>query len=314
MRMNPSITAVPRVDISTLTPEQFSQRYQQTGTPVVITGLLENEPDWTLEYLCAKIGDREFMVRNYEQAKYDSGESKRSRVGSGVALETMRFSDYAELLRCGKVQENDLYLGKAPLKTTPLTQTSTWKTLGDKLGFTQPVTDFKMYMGSGSHRSGLHYDILDNTLIQLHGVKKIVLFPPSQTYNLYPFPILGHLRHGMKLRCCFSQVSLEHLDFDAFPKFKQALDHKQEVILERGETLYLPAGWWHDVSGIDNTMMCSVNRFWRIYPARRALLNWERWRSILGVVCAIPYIGGNLIAALFQPHPQSTIRQILYRI
>lgn len=307
--MNLSISSIPRVDISTLTPEAFSQRYQQTGTPVVITGLLENEPDWTLDYLCAKIGDREFMVRNYQRTNH-----KHSRVGSGVALETMRFSDYAELLRRGEVQENDLYLGKAPLKTTQLTQTSTWKTLGDKLGFTQPVTDFKMYIGSGSHRSGLHYDILDNTLIQLHGVKKIVLFPPSQTYNLYPFPILGHLRHGMKLRCCFSQVSLEHPDFDAFPKFKQALEHKKEVILERGETLYLPAGWWHDVSGIHNTMMCSVNRFWRIYPARRAWLNWERWRSILGVFCAIPYIGSNLIAALFQPHPQSTIRQILYRI
>jgi hypothetical protein len=312
--INHSISSVPRVDISTLTPEAFSQHYQQTGTPVVITGLLEDEPDWTLDYLCAKIGDREFMVRNYQQANSNSEPSQPSRVGSGVALETMRFSDYAELLRHDKVQENDLYLAKAPLQTTPLTQTSTWKTLGDKLGLTQPVTDFKMYIGSGIHRSGLHYDIMDNTLIQLHGIKKIVLFPPFQIYNLYPFPILGHLRHGMKLRCCFSRVSLDHPDFDAFPKFNQALEHKQEVILERGETLYLPAGWWHDISGIDNAMMCSVNRFWHIYPPRRAWLNWQRWRAILGVFCAIPYIGVNLITALFQPHPQLTIRQILYRI
>lgn len=314
MPMNLSISSIPLVDISTLTPEQFSQRYQQTGTPVVITGLLENEPDWTLEYLCAKISDCQVIVRNYERAKYKTGQSKRSPVGSGVALETMGFSNYAELLRCGNVQENDLYLGKVPLKNTTLTNTSGWKTLGKKLGLTHPVTDFKMYMGSGIHRSGLHYDIMDNTLIQVHGVKKIVLFPPSQTYNLYPFPILAHLRHGMKLRCCFSQVSLEQPDFAAFPKLKQALEHKQEVILERGDTLYLPAGWWHDVSGIDHTMICSVNRFWRIYPTRRAWLNWQKWRSILGVFCAIPYIGGNLITALFQPDPQSTIRQILYRI
>jgi lysine-specific demethylase 8/hypoxia-inducible factor 1-alpha inhibitor (HIF hydroxylase) len=56
-------------------------------------------------------------------------------------------------------------------------------------------------------------------------------------YNLSPFPIFIHLRHGLKLRSSFSQVYPEKPDFKSFPKLKEALRHKQEVILNQGEVL-----------------------------------------------------------------------------
>jgi hypothetical protein len=33
-----------------------------------------------------------------------------------------------------------------------------------------------------------HYDSLSNFLAQLQGKKSILLFPPSETFNLYPYP------------------------------------------------------------------------------------------------------------------------------
>jgi lysine-specific demethylase 8/hypoxia-inducible factor 1-alpha inhibitor (HIF hydroxylase) len=67
--------------------------------------------------------------------------------------------------------------------------------------------------------------------MQLHGTKKLVLFPASQTYNLYPFSIYIHLRYGLKLRCWFSQLYTEKPDFKSFPKFQDVLSYKCEVIL-----------------------------------------------------------------------------------
>ncbi|MFL9454172.1 hypothetical protein AB0758_24140 [Tolypothrix bouteillei VB521301_2] len=46
------LNPLPYVDVKSLTPEIFAEKYQRTGTPVVITGLLEQECDWNLEYLC----------------------------------------------------------------------------------------------------------------------------------------------------------------------------------------------------------------------------------------------------------------------
>ncbi|NER27047.1 MAG: cupin-like domain-containing protein, partial [Symploca sp. SIO1C4] len=218
------------------------------------------------------------------------------------------------LLRNGKAYESDIYLGKGPLKNTTLAQTPSFQTIGKQLGLTKPVTGFNMYMGAGIHKSGLHYDLMDNTLMQLHGAKKVVLFPPSQIYNLYPIELYHHFFHGMKLRSCFSRVSTQKPDLETFPKLEQALEHKQEVIVHSHETLYIPSGWWHDVIALGDEMVCSVSRFWRVYPSTRALLSWSRYRSVIGFFCAMPYTTLSLIGALFGSNKKQKISDILYRI
>jgi lysine-specific demethylase 8/hypoxia-inducible factor 1-alpha inhibitor (HIF hydroxylase) len=52
---------------------------------------------------------------------------------------------------------------------------------------------------------------------------------------LLTFPVYAHLRHGLKLRAWFSQVYPDKPDFESFPKLKEALQHKQELILNQGE-------------------------------------------------------------------------------
>ena len=312
--LNSMVDSISRVDISSLTLETFAECYQKTGTPVVITGLLENEREWTLDYLCEKLGDREFVFRNYGRNRYNQDRRQWKTIGSGVALQTMSFKDYAELLRNRKAHESDIYMGKCSLKNTPLADTPSLNRIGEKLGLTQSATHFNMYMGPGGHRSGLHYDSVDGTLMQLHGAKKVVLFPPSQTYNLYPFPVYLHLRHGLKMRSWFSQVSLENPDLASFPKFKEALQHQYEVILNQGETLYIPSGWWHEVIALGDEMVCSVNRFWRVYPTSRAIFSWTRWRASLGMICAVPYMVLTLAIALFSNGRTQKLRKILHRV
>ncbi|MBE9182739.1 cupin-like domain-containing protein, partial [Oculatella sp. LEGE 06141] len=164
------------------------------------------------------------------------------------------------------------------------------------------------------HTSCLHYDPMDGTLTQLYGAKKILLFPPSQLYNLYPTSVLKHLRYGLQLRAVYSQVYPENPDFNAFPKFKQALKQYQVGILNPGEILFLPAGWWHEVTSLENDMVCSVNRFWHVLPLSRALRSWSKWRAHLGGVLAAPHVALNLLSALQSNTRTGELRKLLQRL
>ncbi|MBW4623472.1 MAG: cupin-like domain-containing protein [Cyanosarcina radialis HA8281-LM2] len=307
--MSDLVNSIPRVDILSVTPETFSDRYQKNGNPVVITGLLE-EGDWNLEYLCDRLGDREFILRFYGHERYKRDKRQWKSIGSGVESQGMPFVKYAELLRNRQAHEQDIYLAKCSLKDTSLTHANFFPKLGEKLGLKQPVTDFNLWMGPGGHIECLHYDTLDSTLIQMHGAKKVVLFPPSQTFNLYPFPVFGHLWHGLKLRCWFSRVYPEQPDFKSFPKLQVALDRKYEVIIDRGELLYIPAGWWHEVTALGDEMVCSVNRFWR----SRNQFSWTTLRVYLGFLCAAPQVLLSLAIAFFSPNRDREIRKILQMI
>jgi lysine-specific demethylase 8/hypoxia-inducible factor 1-alpha inhibitor (HIF hydroxylase) len=305
---------VPRVNIQSLTPEIFIERYQQTGTPVIITGLLENECDWNLEYLCEKLGNHEFLFRHYGRDRYKQDKRQWKSIGSGVNMLRMPFTEYAQMLRNREAYENDIYLGKGSIKNTALADTHSLKIIGKQLGITQPASDFFLYMGPGGHTASLHYDLMDGTLMQLHGSKKVVLFPPFQTYNLYPFPIFVHLRYGLNMRCWYSQVSLENPDFQSFPKFKEALQHQREVLLHQGEILYIPSCWWHEVTTLGDEMVCSVTRFWRVYPTIRAVSIRSRWRAVFGNVCAVPHLLMNFAIALFSSERNKKLKKLLYKM
>lgn len=309
-----TLLCVDRVSLEDLTPETFAQRYQNKGLPVVITGLLKPEWDWNLDYLSAQLGDQTFLLRYYGKERYQQDKRQWTSIGSGVQSQSKPFHEYAALLQSRVAHEQDIYLAKCSLQDTPLANTeaiTTVKTELQKLGFAQPASNFNLWIGPGAHMESLHYDAMDGTLMQFHGSKRILLFPPSQTFNLYPFPFYAHLRYGLKLRSWFSRVYPDNPDFAAFPKLREALKHKYDIILNAGELLYIPAGWWHEITSLGEEMVCSVNRFWRVYPTRRAVFSWGRWRAYLGSICAIPNLLFHLVIALASQNRQQKIREIL---
>ncbi|MGB7417322.1 MAG: cupin-like domain-containing protein [Thermosynechococcaceae cyanobacterium] len=278
--------------ISVLSQDVFSQQYQRPGQPVILKGLIDQEVDWDLDYLCQQLGQQSFPIRRYGRQRYQQDKRQWSNIGSGADLEPILFKDYAESLRNGQAREQDMYLAKCPLSNTPLALSRAVKMVCDRIPLKTPVSDYNLWVGPPGHLECLHYDPMDGTLIQLHGAKKIVLFPPDQWANLYPFPASVHLRYGRRLRCWFSQVTLQSPDFDAFPQLREALPHQIEVTLNAGEALYIPAGWWHEVTTLGTDMACSINRFWLV-PPRRVLGAWQWWRTHLGAVYAAlhPVVG-----------------------
>jgi len=92
-----------------------------------------------------------------------------------------------------------------------------------------------------------HYDIMDNVLCQISGSKKVVLWAPEETNNLYI--------HGSSSNV----LDIDKPDLAKFPKFAKA--NRLEGILNPGEFIFIPALWFHNVLTL--TPCISVNVFWR---------------------------------------------------
>ncbi|MBD2055605.1 cupin-like domain-containing protein [Oculatella sp. FACHB-28] len=314
--LNYSVHSISRVPASALTASEFFEQYQKPGVPVIVAGLLDAELDWSLDYLREKLNTFVLPIRRYGWKRYEQDKRTWQSIGSGTEAQRVPFIQYAEMLESGEAQEQDIYLVKRSLKNTPLEQNlASLQQVGEKLGLA-PMSDFNLWLGTSGHITCLHYDPMDGTLIQLRGAKKVVLFPPSQLYNLYPFSFWVHLRHGLKMRASYSQVYPERPDFEAFPRLRQALQHRYDDVLRQGEVLFIPAGWWHELTTVGNeagdVMVCSVNRFWQV-PAVRSLRLWSKWRVHLGSVCAIPHILGDVIRAIASGNAQA-LSQIWQKI
>lgn len=85
-----------------------------------------------------------------------------------------------------------------------------------------------------------HFDELENFNLQLEGSKRFICLPPGRN-NFY----ISSFWRGFGNT---SQVSnLDKFDETRFPKLVNELSNWQECILQPGQLLYIPLGWWHQV-------------------------------------------------------------------
>ena len=94
-----------------------------------------------------------------------------------------------------------------------------------------------------------HKDPTPNFLCQVLGQKYVRLY--SSLYDEAMYPCSGILRNT-------SQVDVESPDLSRFPLFSKA--PYQDVILQPGETLFIPPGYWHYVRSL--SVSISVSFWW----------------------------------------------------
>ncbi|KAM0806083.1 hypothetical protein BDR22DRAFT_796969 [Usnea florida] len=123
----------------------------------------------------------------------------------------------------------------------------------------QPKLDeplLNAWFGPAGTVSPLHTDPYHNILCQVVGKKYVRLYNPSESRKLYPRGTEGG---GVDMSNT-SEVDLEAEDnvLDEFPLFREAIF--VETILNEGECLYIPIGWWHYVRSL--TVSFSVSFWW----------------------------------------------------
>lgn len=303
----------PELSIEQLTEASIQSQYVQPGNPLIIRDVLNNIDRWTLDFLRKHLGSQIFPVRRYGRKRYQNDKRQWQDMGSGVPVTSLTFDAYADLILNGEAYQHDLYLARCSLKGTALDNMSDLTQAEQWLKLPMPVTSQNLWCGPSGHTSCLHYDPMDGTLIQLAGTKQITLFPPSQLYNLYPFSIWNHLIHGAKRRAGYSKLDPNKPDFQSFPKFELAMRHRIVLILKPGELLFIPAGWWHEVTSIGSGMVCSINRWWTV-PLARAVLNWSKMRAHMGSILGLPHTAIDLVGALISSdNRQQRLRTLLQR-
>ncbi|AKJ29648.1 cupin-like domain-containing protein [Caldimonas brevitalea] len=113
---------------------------------------------------------------------------------------------------------------------------------------------------------GLHSDVTPNCNVQVAGRKHFMLYPPSQARWLYQLPGRTHCRFDPN-----------QPDFERFPLARNA--RGWQCVLQPGESLYIPVGWFHQVTVVSGYAL-NVNFFWpRPFP--QGLLTPALWQLLL---------------------------------
>lgn len=110
----------------------------------------------------------------------------------------------------------------------------------------------EFYMGGpGAAFPTVHYDNLHTHafLMQLYGRKEYLVFPPGQARFLYP-------RTGIEANKS-SIPDIENVDLSRFPLYAEA--EGTRLNLDPGETLFVPAGWWHTARILTTSITVSIN-------------------------------------------------------
>jgi hypothetical protein len=227
------------------------------AAPLIITnsvGEVERER-WSPQNLLASVGERTVTLLTSDHEKFEplqDGEPNYSaeRVTFREAMRRIEAAEPPRACYARHVPLADLGLDAAEHPARSLLPASASR------------VERNLWIGSAGCVTGLHYDGKNNLLCQLHGRKRVTLIPSSEHARVEPFGLGFRDLHA-------SRVDLETLDPIAHPQFP--LDTATTFDLLPGETLYIPALWWHHVRSLDPSV--SVNVWWAARPAQLLVAN-----------------------------------------
>jgi len=207
----------------------FEKDYLKRQEPVIIKKLFNNQAisNWNFDFLREVLG-------NYEIGLFDNKEEYLDRSFKYPPIK-MRFSEYIDILQKGPTSLRIFLFD--PFKLKPeLKSHFAFPNIGIRVIKSLPF----MFFGGKGAITRIHKD-MDMShvfLTHLFGKKRVVLFHPKYSKLLYQFPLSVH-----------SSVNIDKPDFDRFPGLKYVKGY--ECILQDGDTLFMPSGWWHHIEYLD---------------------------------------------------------------
>jgi hypothetical protein len=239
----PSATHIERR--RAVSPSVFLLDYYSENRPLVLVDFAETWParHWTVESLLAVLGDEPVEVMQPREADdhYNhNADLNRSLITFSTYVERAQAvgrPNDGELAAINHALDeevsaalwNDFDAGKPPLDaTTARGKASLW-------------------FGPAGTVTPLHHDLMNILFVQLSGRKRFTLISPAFTTRVYN-------EVGV-----YAEVDPVNPDYANHPEFRGV--PTIEVILEPGEALFLPVGWWHRVEALDTSISLSFINF-----------------------------------------------------
>ncbi|MBA2612070.1 MAG: cupin-like domain-containing protein [Bacteroidetes bacterium] len=227
MKINRNINNVTAINI-----KDFNENYLKPQKPLLIKGLANHYPagkKWTIDYLKEYCGDVNVEI-------FDNSIKNNSASAFTTGDLEMKFSDYINIIAKDETSDLRIFLfnmfKRKPGLRKDFPCPYLFKGILGKMGY--------MFFGSKNINVRIHQDIdMSNVLLtQFHGRKRVVLISPEYSDLLYRLPFNT-----------YSLIDLDNPDYNKYPGLHYV--EADEYILEAGDALYMPSGYWHYITYLD---------------------------------------------------------------
>ena len=235
--------------IDNILPEEFKQNYYNTRKPVVMRNLAKQWPaytKWTWDYFTKVAGSKKVAI--YNNVKSDA------YTPINKADDYTTFGEYINMIRNGPAQWR-IFFFNIFAHAPQLKQDFTWPDTYVK-GFLKSLPS--LFAGGAGSITHMHFDIDLPNLIhtQFIGRKRVLLFPNKEQHKLYrkPFEVLSLADFSN-----YYDAQKSKIDVAKFPAVDLAEGY--DTILEHGDTLFMPSGYWHHMEYLDSGFAMSLRAF-----------------------------------------------------
>lgn len=240
---------IQRVRISGPT---FYQKFFFTNRPVILQGLMDDWPaveQWTAEYFKTRYGETIIEVSAERESDRDyelNHLNHRAR---------MRMADYVDRITSVD-SSNDCYLVARGHVLDMPEMRNLHADFHCPEGFLDPDSSHRPYvrlwLGPAGTLTSLHCDDCNILFGQVTGSKRVRLIPPYFYASLYNTAEYS------------SAVDLDNVDLARFPAMRDV--PVLELVLEAGEFLFIPVGWWHWVKSLEVSSSLTFTNFYNDSP------------------------------------------------
>ncbi len=225
---------------------RFFDDYYFANKPVRVRGFSaqwQSFDQWKIPALASAFGDAEIEVTSHRDCRADYDEKFQA------TLEKMPFSRFVAMLESSRGEvTNDFYLTARNLALRGVFKSlvSSLKQLPEVLS--EHRSDYlNLWIGPHGTTTKLHHDLTNVLFLQLAGTKRLLFLPPYETE-------LIRLKSGL-----ISDVNLEEPDLSRYPGLGDATI--LATVVEEGDALLIPVGWWHQVHSLSESVSLTFINF-----------------------------------------------------
>jgi len=236
----PTIAAVCDIDaVDTITPQSFKRDYIDTNSPLLMRKVTANWPamqKWSFDFFAnLSLPKRVFLEMN-------------NVLQGGGQYEVMEYSDYIR-----RMADDDSGQPAPKGYLSVFKVFTAFPELANDVDFSL-LSQFKLkntpkgWIGPAGTVTGYHVDWGDNVLAQICGRKEVRLVAPADSKYMYP-------SQRFDQGTLSSELDVDNYNAQQFPLFEKAIEYR--IIIQPGEMLFIPRGWWHHVRSLDKSISVS---------------------------------------------------------